>query len=78
MAAEVRTGKRPAFLPMGVSDPLFMAELALELGMPIGELGERMSNYELNVVWPAFYAQRAAQQEAAQKESNQQKGGRRL
>jgi hypothetical protein len=78
MAAEARTGKRPAYLPMGVSDPLFMCELALEMGMPIGELGERMSNYELNVVWPAFYEQRRAQQEAAQEKANQQKGGRRL
>jgi hypothetical protein len=78
MATEVRTGKRPAFLPMGVSDPLFMAELALEMGMPIGELGERMSNYELNVVWPAYRAHRAAEQAAAQEKANQQKGGRRF
>ena len=45
-------------LPMSVSDPLFLAELALEMGMPIAELGARMSNYELNVVWPAFFAER--------------------
>jgi hypothetical protein len=44
---------------MGVSDPYFMCELALELGMPVGELGERMSNYELNVIWPAFRNERA-------------------
>jgi hypothetical protein len=35
-----------------------MCELALELGMPVGELGFRMSNYELNVVWPAFFKER--------------------
>jgi hypothetical protein len=78
MAAEARTGKRPAYLPMGVADPIFMCELALEMGMPIGELGERMSNYELNVVWPAYRAHRAAEQEAAQEKANQQKGGRRF
>lgn len=61
---EARTGKIPAYLPLGVSDPLFMAELALEMGMPIGELGDRMSNYELNVIWPAFYEQRRQIQEA--------------
>jgi hypothetical protein len=78
MAAEVRTGKRPAYLPPGVSDPLFMCELALKLGMPVGELGERMSNHELNVVWPAFFRYERDQQEAAQEKANQQKGGRRL
>jgi hypothetical protein len=45
-------------LPPQVADPLFLAELALELKMPIGELGQRMSNYELCVVWPAYFAQR--------------------
>lgn len=26
--------------------------------MPLGELGMRMSAYELCVIWPAFYAER--------------------
>jgi hypothetical protein len=43
---------------MEVADPMFVAELALELGMPIGELGQRMSNYELNVTWPAYFRAR--------------------
>ena len=46
-------------LPAGIADPYFMCELALALHMPVGELGERMSNYELNVIWPAFYYERA-------------------
>lgn len=45
-------------LPAGVADPLFTCELALELGMTVGELGERMSNHELTVTWPAFFAYR--------------------
>lgn len=56
-------------LPMGVADPLFVAELALEMGMPVGELGERMSNYELTVFWPAFFAQRAKDQADAEKKA---------
>lgn len=53
-------------LPPGAVDPIFMCELALELGMPVGELGERMSAHELAVVWPQFFAyrQRAAKAEA--------------
>jgi hypothetical protein len=78
MAAEARTGKRPAYLPMGVADPIFMCELAVKLGMPIGELGERMSNHELNVVWPAYLQYEQDQREAAQEKANQQKGGRRF
>lgn len=45
-------------LPPSIADPLFLAELALELKMPIGELGRRMSNHELCVVWPAYFHQR--------------------
>jgi hypothetical protein len=78
MAQEVRTGKRPAYLPMGVADPIFMCELALKMQMPIGELGHRMSNHELNVVWPAYFEYDQAQREAAQEKANQKKGGRRL
>lgn len=43
---------------MGVQDPMFTCELALEMGMPVSELGQRMSNYELNVLWPAYYVAR--------------------
>lgn len=46
-------------LPPGVADPLFLCELALEMGMPVGELGERMSNHELTVIWPAYFRARA-------------------
>jgi len=41
-----------------------MAELALEMKMPISELGQRMSNYELTVVWPSYYAERARHDKA--------------
>lgn len=53
-------------LPPGVVDPIFMCELALELRMPVGELGRRMSLHELAVVWPAFfdYRRRCAEREA--------------
>lgn len=29
------------------------------MNMPVAELGRRMSNYELTVIWPAFFAARA-------------------
>ncbi|HMF62274.1 MAG TPA: hypothetical protein VK595_17975 [Vicinamibacterales bacterium] len=50
----------------GLADPLFVCELALEMKMPVGELGQRMSLHELTVVWPAFfdYRRRAAAREA--------------
>ena len=35
---------------------MFLCELALDLGMPVGELGQRMSAHELNVIWPAYKA----------------------
>lgn len=56
--------------PLTVSDPLFLAELALEMKMPIGELGDRMSNYELCVIWPSYFAEkrRHDQAEAAKRE----------
>lgn len=52
-------------LPRGVANPIFLCQLALELGMPIGELGNRMSAHELTVIWPAFFAwrERASQRE---------------
>ncbi len=51
-------------LPPTVADPLFLAELALEMKMPVGELGQRMSLWELQVFWPAYYRQRAVHDEA--------------
>lgn len=45
-------------LPYGMMDPIFLCELALELRMPVGEIGQRMSDYELCVVWPAYFAYR--------------------
>lgn len=54
----------------GMVDPIFLCELAIELKMPVGELGSRMSAHELAVVWPAFFAwrdrERAREHEAAQ------------
>jgi hypothetical protein len=38
--------------------PIFLCQLALELHMPVGELGNRMSAHELSVVWPTFFAWR--------------------
>lgn len=59
-------------LPMGVVDPLFAAELALEMKMPVGELGQRMSNWELCVFWPAFFNHRDEMKE----EEAKKRGGR--
>lgn len=53
-------------LPVGVPDPMFLHELALELGMTVSELGDRMSAHELCVEWPAFFQarKREAQRQA--------------
>lgn len=46
-------------LPMGVVDPIFTCELALELKMTVGEIaygrGTPMSLHELCVIWPQFF-----------------------
>jgi hypothetical protein len=42
----------------GMVSPIFLCQLALELHMPVGELGNRMSAHELSVVWPTFFAWR--------------------
>lgn len=63
-------------LPAGTADPLFMCELALELGMPVGELGERMSAHELTVMWPAYFRYREREAER-QREKAEMKGKRR-
>lgn len=55
----------------GMLDPISTCELALELHMPVGELGHRMSAHELAVVWPAYFRVRA---EARQREEDQQAG----
>jgi hypothetical protein len=49
-----------------------MCELALELKMPVGELGARMSAHELTVVWPAYFAYR----QRAQERDREKAGGR--
>ena len=64
-------------LPPGVADPLFMCELALEMNMPVSELGQRMSNYELCVVWPEYFAYRRRENERQQEKQQQAQRGRR-
>jgi hypothetical protein len=44
-------------------DPIFLCELALELGMPIGEMCDRMSAHELCVTWPTYFRWREAERE---------------
>jgi hypothetical protein len=60
-------------LPPGTVDPMFQCELALELGMPVGELGDRMSAHELAVVWPAFFRARRREND---REAEKRKGRR--
>ena len=55
-------------------NPIFLCQLALELHMPIGEIGSRMSAHELNVVWPAFFAWRARSQEREDEKINMRRG----
>jgi hypothetical protein len=56
-------------LPPGMVDPLFEHELALELGMPVGELGKRMSLHELTVRWPAFFSARERERKRKEQEA---------
>lgn len=56
-------------LPLGVADPLFVHELALEMGKSVQEMttGEPgMSARELTIDWPLFFAykKRTAEAEA--------------
>ncbi len=50
-------------LPLGVPDPIYLHELALELGMGVGAMCSQMSAHELIVEWPAFHAYRARKAE---------------
>ena len=43
---------------------MYAHELALELGMTVAELGQRMSLRELCVEWPAYFRARGREQEA--------------
>lgn len=52
-------------------DPIFLGRLALRLGIPIGELGARMSAHELCVFWPAFFEVEQRMQEREQQHQEQ-------
>lgn len=63
-------------LPVGVVDPIYQHELALELKMTVAELthgrGTPMSAHELCVSWPLFYEyqrREAQRQQDAQNEA---------
>jgi hypothetical protein len=63
-------------VPPGVVDPIFEHELALELGMTVGELhngrGTPMSAHELSVRWPLFRAYQVRQQKRAEEQAERQ------
>lgn len=63
-------------LPLGVVDPLFLHELALELKMSVTELGERMTAHELTVAWPEFFAYRQREAERQQQREEAQQSPR--
>lgn len=62
-------------LPRGVADPIFMHELAELLHMTVGELcygrGTPMSNRELCVDWPEYFAYKSRE---AKRQEQQQRG----
>jgi hypothetical protein len=64
-------------LAPGIADPIFTHQLALELHMPVGELGSRMSLHELTVAWPAFFAWRERERERQEEEMENRPGSRR-
>lgn len=51
------------------ADPLFEHELALELGMTVGEMHQRMSLEELTVRWPLYWAYRNRQRKRAEQQA---------
>lgn len=53
---------------------MFLCELALELKMPVGELGVRMSAHELTVIWPAYFAYRRREAQREQHDSEMRRG----
>jgi hypothetical protein len=55
-------------LPAGTVNPVFLHELALELGIPVGEMCRRMSAHELCVEWPAYFGVKQREQARAAKE----------
>ena len=57
-------------LPLGVVDPLFVHELAIELGMTVSEIGDRMSARELCIEWPAYFT---AKRRMAEREAEEQR-----
>jgi hypothetical protein len=60
-------------LPLGVVDPIFLHELALELHMPVGEMCERMSAHELCIAWPAYFEYRARQRRREQADAEMER-----
>lgn len=67
-------------LPPGTVDPMFQCELALELGMTVGELthgrGTPMSAHELSAVWPSFFRARQRERDRAERKAEQQRNKR--
>jgi hypothetical protein len=66
---------------MGVVDPIFLHELALELGMTVQELTTGVPGataFELSVAWPEFFAYRAreAKRQEDQAKANRKSRGR--
>ncbi len=58
-------------------DPIFVHMLALELGMTVSELGQRMSAHELTVAWPAFFKWRDMAKRREEERAEARRGRRR-
>jgi hypothetical protein len=57
---------------------MFLHELALELGMPVGEMCERMSAAELTRDWPLFFEVRNRERRRQQREDEMKRKTRTL
>lgn len=55
---------------------MFECELALELGMTLGQLRSAMSVHELSVEWPAFFRARERERKRAEFEAEKKAGKR--
>lgn len=59
-----------------MTDPLFLCELALELGKSVRELIDSMSAHELTVLWPLYFKYRDIARDRARREQETKPGMR--
>lgn len=57
----------------GLADPMFLHELALEMGKSVSEMCDSMSAHELTVLWPLFFETRNRERRAEEERQSQRR-----